>query len=67
MYALLYDLSSFAIILTRKRELVVLLLLFFGCIFTVNVLWLYRTVPWFRLQFVILLFPGHTHLLFCVR
>ena len=37
-YALLYVLSSFAIILTRKRELVALLLLSFGCLVTVNVL-----------------------------
>ena len=31
-YALLYVLSSFAIILARKRELVVFLLLSFGCL-----------------------------------
>ena len=37
-YALLYVLSSFAIILTRKRELAALLLLYFGCIVTVYVL-----------------------------
>ena len=38
-YALLYVLSSFAIILTRKRELIALLLLCFGCLVsTVNVL-----------------------------
>ena len=37
-YALLYVLSSFAIILTRKRGLVALLLLSFGCLVTVNVL-----------------------------
>ena len=44
-YALIYVLSSFAIILTRKRELVALLLLSFGCLDTVNVLWLFLTVP----------------------
>ena len=38
-YALLYVLSSFAIILTRKRELVALLLLSFGCLVTVDVLY----------------------------
>ena len=38
-YALLYVLSSFAIILTRKRQLVALLLLSFGCLVTVNVLY----------------------------
>ena len=36
-YALLYVLSSFAIILTRKRVPVALLLLSFGCFVTVNV------------------------------
>ena len=35
---LLYVLSSFAIILTRKRELVALLLLSFGCLVSVSVL-----------------------------
>ena len=38
-------LSSFAIILTRKRELVALFLLPFGWLVTVNVLWLFLTVP----------------------
>ena len=37
----IYVLSSFAIILTRKRELVALLLLSLGCLVTVNVLWLF--------------------------
>ena len=37
----------FAIILTRKRELVVLLLFSFGCLVTVNFLWLsLRCVGW---------------------
>ena len=36
--ALLCVLSSFAIILKRKRELVALLLLSYGCLVTVNVL-----------------------------
>ena len=45
-YALLYVLSSFAIILTRKRDLVALLLLSFGCLVTVNVLELFLMVPW---------------------
>ena len=40
-YALLCVLSSFAIILKRKRELVVLLYLSFKCRVTVNVLWLF--------------------------
>ena len=45
-YALLCVHSSFAIILKRKRELVALLLLPYRCIVTVNVLWLFLTVPW---------------------
>ena len=48
-----YVLSGFAIILTRKRELVALLLLFFGCLVTVNVLWLFLMVMWVGLQFVV--------------
>ena len=56
--------SSFAITLTRKRELVALRLLSCGCLVIVNVLWLFLTVPWVGLQFVIVVFPDHTHLLF---
>ena len=37
-YALLYVLSSFAIILARKRVMVALFLLSFACLVTVNVL-----------------------------
>ena len=36
-----YALSSFAIILTMKRDLVALLLLSFGCLVTENALWLF--------------------------
>ena len=39
-------LSSFAIILTMKKELIALLVLSFGCLVTVIVLWLSFTVPW---------------------
>ena len=53
-------LSSFAKILSRKRELVALPLLSFRCIVTVTVLWLFLTVPWVCLQFVILVFPDHS-------
>ena len=60
-YALLCVLSSFAIILKRKRKLVALLLLSYRCIVTINVLWLFLTVPWFGLQCVIVVFPAHTH------
>ena len=37
-YALLYVLSSFAIILTANRELIAFFLLSFKCLVTVNVL-----------------------------
>ena len=63
-YALLYVLYGFAIILTKERELIALLLLCFGCLVTVNVLWLFFTVPWIGLQLVSVVFPDHTHLLF---
>ena len=55
-HVLLYVLSSFGIVLTRKGELVTLLLLSFGCLFTVNVLWFFLTVPRLGLQFVIVVF-----------
>ena len=45
-YALLCVHSSFAIIWKRKRKLVALLLLSYKCIVTINVLWLFLTVPW---------------------
>ena len=34
------------------------------CIVNINVLWLSLTVPWVGLQYVIVVFPDHTHLLF---
>ena len=55
--------SSFAIILKRKKELVGLLLLSYGCLVTVNVLWFFLMVPWVGLWCVILVFPDHSHLL----
>ena len=45
LVSLLCVLSSFAIILKRKRELVALLLSSYGCLVTVNVLWLFLTEP----------------------
>ena len=36
------------------------------CIVTLNVLWLFLMVPWVGLQYVIVIFPDHTHLLFSV-
>ena len=47
-----------------KIELVAMLLLFFWCIVTVNVLWFFLTVPCVGLQCVILVFPDHAHLCF---
>ena len=63
-YALLCVHSSFAITLKRKRKLVALLLLVYKCIVTINILWFFPTVPWVGLQYVIMVFSDHTHLLF---
>ena len=38
----------------------------FGCLDTVSVLWLFLTVPWVGLQFVIVVFPDYTHYFFNV-
>ena len=59
---LLYVHSSIAIILMGKRELIALLNLSFWCLVMVERLFL--TVPRGCLQFVIVVFPDHTHLLF---
>ena len=63
-YALLCVHSSFAIILKREKKLLALLLLPYIRLVTVNVLWLFLAVPWVGLQYVIVVFPYHTHLLF---
>ena len=63
-YSLLCVLSSFEIILARKRELVALLLLSFRCLVLVNVLWLFLMVLWVSKQCMIVVFPDHTHLLY---
>ena len=59
---LLYVHFSFATILMGKNELVALLGLSSWCL--VVVVWLFLTVPWVCLQFLIVIFPDHTHLLF---
>ena len=59
---LLYVPSSFAIILMGKRKLVALLSL--SSWYLVIVVWLFLAVPWVCLQFVIVVFLDHTHLLF---
>ena len=60
--ALLYVHSSIAIILMGKRELIALLNLSSWCLVMVERLFL--AVPRGCLQFVIVVFPDHTHLLF---
>ena len=62
---LLYVHSSIAIILMRKRELIALLNLSSWCLVMVERLFL--AVPRGCLQFVIVVFPDHTHLLFLRR
>ena len=59
---LLYAHSSIAIILMGKRELIALLNLSSWCLVMVERLFL--AVPRGSLQFVIVVFPDHTHLLF---
>ena len=63
-YALLCVRSSFAIILKRKCKFAALLLLSYRCNVTINVLWLFLTMPCVGLQCVIVVFPDHTHLHF---
>ena len=59
---LLYVHSSIAIILMGKRELIALFNLSSWCLVVVERLFL--AVPRGCLQFVIVVFPDHTHLLF---
>ena len=59
---LLYVHSSIAIVLMGKRELVALLNLSSWCLVMVEPLFL--AVQWGCLQFVIVVFSDHTHLLF---
>ena len=56
--------SSIAIILMGKRELIALLYLSSWCLVMVERLFL--AVPRGCLQFVIVVFPDHTHLLFLI-
>ena len=62
---LLYVHSSMAIILMGKRELVALLNLSSWCLVIVE--WLFLAVPRGCLQFVIVVFPHPTHLLFLTQ
>ena len=61
---LLYVHSSIAIILMGKRELIALLNLSSWCLVVVE--WLFLVVPRGCLQFVIVVFPDHTYLLFII-
>ena len=65
-FALLCVHFSFATILKRKKKLMALLLLSYRCIVNINVLWLFLMVPWVGLQYVAVVFPDHTHLLFAI-
>ena len=62
---LLYVHSSIAIILMGKRELIALLNLSSWCLVMVEQLFL--AVPRGNLQFLIVVFPDHTHLLFLFK
>ena len=61
---LLYVHSSIAIILMGKRELGALLNLSSWCLVMVE--WFFLAVPWGFLRFMIVVFPDHTHLLYCI-
>ena len=63
--ALLYVHSSISIILMGKRELIALLNLSFWCLVMVERLFL--AVPLGCLQFVIVVFPDHIHILFFAK
>ena len=58
-YALPYVNSSIAIILMGKKELVALPKLSSWCLVMFE--WLFLTVPWVCLQFLIVVFPDQAH------
>ena len=62
---LLYAHSSFAIILIGKRERELFDLLSFISWCLVIAVWLFLAVPCVCLQFVIMVFPDHTHYFYC--
>ena len=62
---LLFAHSSIAIILIGKRTLVALLNLFSWLLVMVE--WLFLAVSWGCLRFVLVVFPGHIHLLFLFK
>ena len=64
-YTLLCVHSSVAVILVGKRELIALLSLSSWCLVVVERLFL--ALPRGCLQFLIVVFPDHTHLLFSIH
>ena len=54
--------SHFQVILSGKRGLIALLGLSYLCLLVI--VWLFLAVLWVCLQFAIVVFPDHTHLLF---
>ena len=65
-YQTVNSIINFAIIFKRKRKLVASLLLSYRFIITINVLWVFLTVPWVGMQYVIVIFLDHTHFLFSI-
>ena len=59
--------SDLRLILKRKRELVALLILSYGCLVTVNVLPLFLSAPWVGVRCVIVVFSDQTYLPFLLR
>ena len=57
-------LVSVLTILRRNSELVTLLWLSSKCLVSVSTLWLFFTVRWVCLYCVVVVFPGHIHLLY---
>ena len=53
--------SSFVVILMGKMKLIALLCLFSWCL--VIVVWFFLILPQVRVQFMIVVFPDHIHLL----
>ena len=64
--AVLIVLFSFSIISLRKEELVALLQFCSCCRVAVNGLYLFPEMPWFGVWSLIVVFPSHTHMHFCV-
>ena len=62
-FAVLCVLSSFAIISLGKKRAGCFSLLCSECHLAVIILRLFNTVPWVGLLYVIVAFPGHTHVL----